>query len=44
MKTKKKLNLLNNTDNENSKFATKRWCVINSESKDNYLHDHEIKF
>ena len=29
MKTQKIVNLLNDTDNESSKFATKKWYVIN---------------
>ena len=29
MKTQKIVNLLNDTDNEVSKFATKKWYVIN---------------
>ena len=44
MKTQKMLNLLNGSDNENSKFAIKKWCVINDESKGNYSPDDEIKF
>ena len=44
MDTQKIVNLLNNTDNENSKFATKKWYVIDSESKGNYSHENEIKF
>ena len=36
METQKIVNLLNNSDNENSKFATKIWYVIESESKANY--------
>ena len=44
METQKNLNLLNDTNNENSKFATKEWYVIDSESKgNNYLPDNEIK-
>ena len=38
------LNLLNDSDNENSKFATKKWYIIHSESKGNYLPKTEIKF
>ena len=38
------LNLLNDSDNENSKFATKIWYIIHSESKGNYLLNTEIKF
>ena len=38
------VNLLSSSDNENSKFATKKWYIIDSESKSNYLPDNEIKF
>ena len=44
MGTQKIINLLNASDNENSTFATRKWHVINDESKGNYLHDDEIKF
>ena len=44
METQKTVNLINDTDNENSKFATKKWYVIDSESKKNYSHKNEIKF
>ena len=44
METQKIINLLNNTENEYSKFATKKWYVIDSESKGNYSEDEEIKF
>ena len=44
METQKIINLLNDTDNENSKFATKKWCVIDSGSKGNYSKDDPIKF
>ena len=43
METKKIVNLLNGSDNENSRFATKKWYVIDSESKDNYSHENLIK-
>ena len=43
METQKIVNLLNDTDNENSKFATKKWYVIDSESKGNYSQDDPIK-
>ena len=43
METQKILNLLNGSDNENSKFATKKWYIIDSESEGNYLPDNEIK-
>ena len=44
METQKIVNLLNGFDNENSKFATKKWYVIDSESKGNYSHENPIKF
>ena len=44
METQKIVNLLNGSENENSKFATKKWYIIDSESKGNYLPDNEIKF
>ena len=44
METQKIVNLLNGSDNENSKFATKKWYVIDSESKGNYSHHNPIKF
>ena len=44
METKKIVDLLNDTDNENPKFATKKWYVIDSESKSVYSHENEIKF
>ena len=40
METQKIVNLLNGFDNENSKFATKKWYVIDSE----YSHHNPIKF
>ena len=44
METQNIVNLLNGSDNENSRFATKKWYVIDSESKVNYSTDEEIKF
>ena len=44
METQKIINLLNNSENEYSKFATKKWYVIDSESKGNYSHENPIKF
>ena len=44
METQKIIILLNSTENEYSIFATKKWCVIDSESKDNYSHENPIKF
>ena len=44
METQKNINLLNGSDNENSKFATKKWYIIDNESKGNYSHHNPIKF
>ena len=44
METQKIVNLLNNAENENLKFATKKWYIIDSESKGNYSHENPIKF
>ena len=44
METQKNTNLLNGSDNENSKFVTKKWYVINSELNGVYSHENEIKF
>ena len=44
METQKIVNLLNGSDNENSKFATKKWFVVDRESKGNYSHENPIKF
>ena len=44
METQKIVNLLNGSDNENPKFATKKLYIIDSESKDNYSHENTIKF
>ena len=44
METQKTVNLLNDSDNENSKFSTKKFYVIDIESKGVYSHEDEIKF
>ena len=44
METQKTVNLLNGSDNDNSKFATKNWYIIDSESNGNYSKNDEIKF
>ena len=44
METQKIINLLNGSDNENSKFATKKWYIIDNESNGNYSHENTIKF
>ena len=36
--------MLNSSDNEYAKFATKKWYAIDSESKGYYLHPDPIKF
>ena len=43
METQKIINLLNSTENEYWKFATKKWYVIHNESKGNYSHENPIK-
>ena len=44
METQKIVNLLNGSENKYSKFATKNWSVIDSESKGIYSHENPIKF
>ena len=44
METPMMINLLNGSDNENLKFATKKWYIIDNESKGNYSHENPIKF
>ena len=44
METKKIVNLLNGSENVNSKFATKNWYIIDSESNGNYSQNDEINF
>ena len=44
METQKIVNLLNGSENDNSKFETKKWYIIDSESNGNYLQNNEIKF
>ena len=44
METQKIINLLNVSDNENSKFATKKWYIIDNESKGNYSRHNPIRF
>ena len=44
METQKIVNLLNSFENEYSKFATKKWYVIDSESKGSYSNHDPIKF
>ena len=45
METQKILNLLNSSENEFSKFATRKWYVIDSESNNGcYSHHDVMKF
>ena len=44
MKTQKTVILLNSSKNEFSKFATRKWYIIESESKGNYSQENPIKF
>ena len=44
METQKIVNLLNSSENEFSKFATKKWYVIDSETKGGHSHRNPIKF
>ena len=44
METQKIVNLLNGSDNENSKIATQKWYIIDSESNGNYSHHNPITF
>ena len=44
METQKVANLLSSSDNEYSKLTTKKWHVIDSESKGNYSHHESVKF
>ena len=44
METQKTVNLLNGSDNDNSRFATKKWSIIDSGSNGNYSQNDEIRF
>ena len=44
METQKIVNLLNDTDNESSKFATRKWYVINNQNNGEYGEGSTIKF
>ena len=44
METQKIVILLSGSDNDNSKFATRKWYIIDSESNGNYSQNDEIKF
>ena len=36
MKTQKIVNLSNGSDNESSKFAVRKWCIINEQNNGQY--------
>ena len=44
METQKTVNLLNGYDNENSKFATKKWYLIDRKTSGTYSEDDPITF
>ena len=44
MELKKIVNLLNSSEDKYSKFATKKWYVVDSEAKSVCLHKNPIKF
>ena len=45
METQKIVNLLNETDNESSRFATRKWYVINDQNNtEGNENDLSIKF
>ena len=44
MEIQKIVNLFNSSENEYSKFATKKWYIVDSETKGNYSHLDPIKF
>ena len=48
METRSIVNLLNDSDNESSKFATRKWYVINDQNNTEYGEENEndssIKF
>ena len=44
MEAQKIVNFLNSSENGFSKFATKKWYVIDCDSKGSYSHHDSIKF
>ena len=44
MEIRKIINLLDNTENEYSKFTTKKWYIIDSEAKGNYSRQNPVRF
>ena len=44
MEPQKNVNLLNDSDNESSRFATRKWYIINDQNNRLYGNDSTIKF
>ena len=44
MDTQEIVNLFNSSEDQYSKFATKKWYVIDNESKGSYSHHYPIRF
>ena len=44
METQKTVNLLNSSENEYSKYATKKWHIIDRETSGAYSENESIKF
>ena len=44
METQKIVNLLNSSESGYLKFATKKWYIIDNETKGGYSHENPIKF
>ena len=44
MEYQKRINLLDNTPNQQSKFKTINWVEVNDESRGTYNEDNQIKF
>ena len=41
METQKVVNLLNDSENKSSKYATRKWCIINDQNKGQYGRGNE---
>ena len=41
METQKIVNLLNDYENQSSKFATRKWCIINDQNNGQYGRGNE---
>ena len=44
METQEIINLLNGSDNKNSKFESKKWYITDNDSKGNYSHHNPTNF